>query len=364
MIRSVALLLLAAAPSAFALRAPAFARIRAPVAPPPPPPPPAWERSFLQACAATWVLGCPLLVTQALPIVENVFGVAQVTFEDRLRDPAGGFLALTSPLFPLEGFICLSLAGATETLAPEDRSRLGAALVGTSGASLVALVLAFGTGLSVTNVPAFAAALGLVTATGALGLRAAQEVDDPLALYKADAVQIAPFIGERTPSAASTTSLFYRSSALVGTLVGLSFIFSPISPIALFDTPEAPATHLMRQLCGIYIVFLLAPVQAALFRAAKAGSLADADTRALNVVTGTCCGLLVCDGKYQTTLGSEAFEKLDPAANPDFYAAITAALGDPQAVGRAQTNTDAAFTVGLLVASFYLLQAFAARSEE
>ena len=63
--------------------------------------------------------------------------------------------------------------------------------MGTSGASLVALVLAFGTGLSVTNVPAFAAALGLVTATGALGLRAAQEVDDPLALYKADAVQIA-----------------------------------------------------------------------------------------------------------------------------------------------------------------------------
>ena len=360
---SRALLVLLLANPALTLRAPAFARVRAPVAPPPPPPAPAWEKPLLQACAAGWVLGCPLVLTSALPLIETTFGLAQTTFEDKLRDPAGGFLALTSPLGPLEGFLCLSLAS-TDDLTPEDRSRIGAALVGTSGATLAALAVAFATGLSVTDVPVFLAATGLVSATGFLGLRAANEVADPLELYKADAVQIAPFVGERTPSASSTTSLFYRSSTLVGTLVGLSFIFSPLSPIALFDTPEAPATHLMRQLCGSYIVFCLAPVQAALFRAAKAGTLADEGTRMLNVVTGLCCGLLVCDGKYQTSLGTEAFQNLDPAANPELYAAITAALGDPQAVGRAQTNTDAAFTVGLLVAAFYLLQALTPPRQE
>jgi hypothetical protein len=360
---SRALLVLLLANPALTLRAPAFARVRAPVAPPPPPPAPAWEKPLLQACAAGWVLGCPLVLTSALPLIETTFGLAQTTFEDKLRDPAGGFLALTSPLGPLEGFLCLSLARTSNTN-PEDRSRIGAALVGTSGATLSALVVAFATGLSVADVPIFLAATGLVSATGFLGLRAANEVADPLELYKADAVQIAPFVGERTPSALSTTSLFYRSSTLVGTLVGLSFIFSPLSPIALFDTPEAPATHLMRQLCGSYIVFCLAPVQAALFRAAKAGTLADEGTRMLNVVTGLCCGLLVCDGKYQTSLGTEAFQNLDPAANPELYAAITAALGDPQAVGRAQTNTDAAFTVGLLVAAFYLLQALTPPRQE
>jgi hypothetical protein len=41
-------------------------------------------------------------------------------------------------------------------------------------------------------------------------------------------------------------SLFYQASVLTGILVGASFIFSPISPINLFET-EAPATHFLRE---------------------------------------------------------------------------------------------------------------------
>ena len=51
---------------------------------------------------------------------------------------------------------------------------------------------------------------------------------------------------------------------------------------------------------------------------------------------------------------SQAFATLEPGP---FYDAVFAALGDPLAVGRAQTNTDAAFTVGFIVAAFYLYQA-------
>jgi len=197
--------------------------------------------------------------------------------------------------------------------------------------------------------------VALIAGTGVGGLRAVTAVEDPLALFRADATDLLPFVGERGSSADELVSLFYRSSALVGAVVGLSFLASPLSPIALFDTPEAPATHLMRQGLGLYIVFLLAPVQAALFRAAKAGTLADASTRLLNLVTGLCCGLLVCDGEYQVNEGSQAFAALQPGTA--FYDAVMEALGDPAAVGRASTNTGAAFTVGLIVSLFYLVQA-------
>ena len=287
-------------------------------------------------------------------MISNVFGLETETFEQNLREPAAGFLALYSPLGVLEGALCFALAGAV-ALSAEDRSRTGAALASTSGATLLALAAAFASGLEVTNVPALFAATALVATSGGLGLRAVGAIDDPVAKYKEDAAAIIPFAQTEDPSATVATSLFYRSSTLVGILVGLSFIASPVSPIALFDTPESPVTHLMRQELGIYIVFLLAPVQAALYRAAIGGTLSDATIRAANIVTGLCCCLLVCDGRFQVNAGTAAFASLEPGT--DFYDAVTMALGDPAAVGRAQTNTDAAFTVGFIVSAFYLYQA-------
>ena len=116
-------------------------------------------------------------------------------------------------------------------------------------------------------------AVALIAATAALGGRAALSVAEPAALVKRDFEGLLPFGDGEAPAddADDKLALFYRSSTLTGLLVGASFIFSPLSPIALFDTPEAPATHLFRQELGIYICFLLAPVQTALYRAAKAG---------------------------------------------------------------------------------------------
>jgi len=312
----------------------------------------AWEKRLLQTVAVPY-FATPVGIFQSRPIIENVFGQPSSTFEDLLREPAAGFLALLSPLGPLEGFLCLALASVA--LTPGDRSRAGAALAGTSAATIGALAFAFASGLQVTNTPALAAAVAVVATTGALGLRALGAVEAPLAMYRADAVGLLPSVGERTPTADELTSLFYRSSTLTGVIVGLSFLFSPLSPIALFDTPESPVTHLARQQLGIYIVFLLAPVQAALFRAAKDGELRAASSRALNVITGLCCLLLVCDGRFQVEEGARALAALQPGS--DFYDAVTAALGDPAAVGRAQTNTDAAFFVGFAISLFYLYQA-------
>ena len=323
--------------------------------------PPPLDAPLLQACAAGWTAVCPAALSSSREIIHDVFGVATATFEDNLREPAAGFFALTSPLALLMAFLCLVLARADAALAcrglpplpAEDRSRAGAALAGTCGASAAAIAYAFATGLTVANPAAFGAFAALVAATGLLGARAVPAVDAPLGLYQSDAAELLPFVGERAESADELTSLFYRSSSIVGVIVGLSFLASPLSPIALFDTPEGPATHLLRQELGIFIVFLLAPVQAALYRAAKGGTLAD--VKLVNVVTGLCCGLLVANGRYQTMAGSAAFAALTPGT--EFYDAVQAALGDPLAVGRAQTNTDAAFTVGFVVALFYVAQA-------
>ena len=62
-----------------------------------------------------------------------------------------------------------------------------------------------------------------------------------------------------------TLATFYRGSIFVGVLVGAAFAFSPINPIGNFDV-ESPATHFARALCGLFILFVLTPAEAVLWR--------------------------------------------------------------------------------------------------
>ena len=73
-------------------------------------------------------------------------------------------------------------------------------------------------------------------------------------------------------------------------------------------------------------------------------------SRALNAALGLASGLLVVDGRLQVEEGTRQFAALDPTS----AIAKAVALGD---VGRSVTNTDAAFSVGLVVALFYVAQA-------
>lgn len=341
------------------------------------------EAAALRASAASWIALTVACLTNSRPVVNDVFGLATATFEDNVREPAAGFLEITSALFPLEAALLLGLAATAATattatsskktaydagkkdaapaaliLSRKDRARAGYALTGVSAGTLGALALVAGSsGMAVTDLTALATMVGLVSVSGLCGARALQAVEDPLALYKADAADLFQGSDEDGGDLGGLTSFFYRSSALASIVVGASFILSPVSPIALFEA-ESAATHLLRSGLGLYIVLLLAPIQAALYRAAKRGpsGLGEGPVPGLNVATGVACGLLVCDGRVQVDTGTAAFATLQPGT--EFYDAVTAALGDPYAVGRASTNTTAAFSVGLLVSFFYLYQAF------
>ena len=249
-------------------------------------------------------------------------------------------------------------------------SRLGAAVSLSSAGALTTLAFAAASGLQVVDAPVVGFATLLLAATAGLGYRATGAVNDPIALYKADAAELLPTLPEAAAdpkaardSKAGQLGFFYASSTLTGLIVGASFIFSPISPIALFETPELPVTHMLRQDLGVFIVGLLCPIQAILTRATRAGELGEPTLKALNLLTGIACCLLVLDGKAQTDLGASTFAALEPGTA--FYAVIQEKLGDPAAVGRSVTNTNAAFTVGFTVSCVYLFQAaFAAKSKD
>ena len=113
----------------------------------------------------------------------------------------------------------------------------------TAAGVLAALALALAAGVSAS--PAALAIVALSTATSAAAARVAtSSVDDPLALCASDLKELPPGGETSGDDAAGFDPLatFYRSSTLIGLLVGASFIFSPVSPIAIFDT-EAALTH-------------------------------------------------------------------------------------------------------------------------
>lgn len=84
--------------------------------------------------------------------------------------------------------------------------------------------------------------------------------------------------------------------------------------------------------------------------------------RRLNTVTGVVITLLVLDGRAQVNQGTAGFAALPPS--DPFLAVLTEKLADPEAVGRASTNTTAAFTVGLIVGLVYLATAFVKKPKE
>ena len=322
--------------------------------PTPAPPTTSTNDIILRTCAAGWAAIeasnylDPELKSRG--IVSGCFGIAQATFEDNIREPASGFLELFAPLIGLQAILLFGLTAREQLeLGDEDVSRLGIAQTLTSAFLLGTLGLAVGSGMEITNAPAVGGAAALALTTAIASIPSVKAIDEPVALLQSDFKELIDF--EREPATPSDGQVanFYRSSTLTGLLVGSAFFLSPISPIALFDT-EAPVTHMLRQDLGVYIVLLLCPVQAALFRAARDGTLTDAATRGLNLVTGIAISALVLDGRAQVDAGNRAFELL--SADSPLRTLIMS--GD---VGRPQANTTAAFTVGFCVGLVYLFQA-------
>ena len=365
------------------------------------------EASIFAAGGVAWVaLGVAALAGgPASSFLELAFGFTTSSLEESLRNPAHGFLELTGPLLVLEGAILLALSrrarvGNESSRGPgrpsstpwppssqsssdlaargqlgislDDTARLGAALLLTSLSTLGALaVTLLSGGASVVALPPVAAVVALVVATAFLGdglIGAVDEANpltpsDVLALCARDAREL--LVGANVEGGSveggkiNTLSLFYRSSALLGILVGASFALSPIDPIGIFDEEGAVST-LMRQICGVYLAFLLAPIETILYRAVQRGALSEPPVRALNAVVGFSDLLLIVDCRGQVDSSAAQFTALQQDEPSLSLLALVGEVGD---VARSETNTNAAFAVGLGVALLYLWQALLAPSE-
>ena len=300
--------------------------------------------------------------------VETIFGLPQTTLGDCLREPAGGLLDLTSVLSLLDIALLLILAASLGdkprvTLLPEDAARIGAAVGLTAAGVLATLVLGLATGLELTPVTASLAALSAATAVAG-GRVASDAVDAPLQQCAADLRALLPFGGGNGASDGDDgdeqgnviVGTFYRSSTLIGLIVGASFVFSPVSPISIFDT-EAALTRMLRQDLGVYISFVVCAAEASLFRFARDGLLATPRAKALNLLTGLTVCLLVNDGLAQVNQGTALVAALDPS-DP----LVQEILGGDSF--RATTNLDAAYALGNSIGLVYLVQGLRPGKEE
>ena len=278
----------------------------------PAPPPPPTVDAPLAACATGWaaLISQTLGVDTSRAVAERVLAIPQRTFEDCVREPIGGLLDLTSVLCILQVAL-LGLLAAPDVLEGEDRARAASAAGLTSIGVFVAGAIELASGAPASPE---AAGVGLLAAATAAASAAAatSAVDAPASLLAADAAALLPFGDADGEDADPLVSTFYRGSTIIGLLVGASFIFSPVSPISIFDE-ESAATLMLRQDFGFYVCFIVAAVEARLFRFAAAGELSAPRAKALNVLAGLVICLLVNDGLAQVKAGTAALQALDPS---------------------------------------------------
>ena len=99
------------------------------------------ERAALGGVGAGWIaLGARTFDAANARDAVGALGVATATFEDNIREPAAGFLELTSPLFVLQGVLLLALSA--NVFASKDAARVSSSIALASGTTLLALALA------------------------------------------------------------------------------------------------------------------------------------------------------------------------------------------------------------------------------
>ena len=85
--------------------------------------------------------------------------------------------------------------------------------------------------------------------------------------------------------------LFYKVSFWTSLVVGGSFAFSPLSPLAIVNETE-PSSQLIQRAFGLATVFLLAPTQYVLVDAAKRGRLGGGTFKKLNLSIAASIALI------------------------------------------------------------------------
>ena len=300
------------------------------------------DRGLLRACALGWAAVAAPVLLQPDVVTLDVFGL-DVSGGYGVEQPAAGFLQLAGTEFALEAGLLLLLA--SDVLQPQQATRVGTAIVfaAAGSAGLVgAYSAAAATGLTIVEPAAVAAVLGLSAASAASALRPLLREQSASELASSCAIDARALVlgeSDEEGSAARASSTFYRLSALASVLVGGAFLFSPVSPLAVYEA-ELPVTYLCRAAFGVYLAFLLSPVQFALGRYAADGELRDGAARRLNLLTAA--GIVLLD-----SVGNSQVRYLE---------VLTAGSTSLPDTFRFEANTTAAFYTALLVAVYYAAQ--------
>jgi len=147
----------------------------------------------------------------------------------------------------------------------------------------------------------------------------------------------------------SLLSNFYLNGFFLSILVGASFAFSPVSPIAPVDVGETFVSRLLRANYGLGLMFLPATVSLILSEAVTEGTLGRLSSRVLNVSYGALVGI----SGYITLYGrSDSMEAVDNLSETF------------EQVDRFSSNTAAAGSIAALSTIFYLAQALLAKDED
>jgi len=207
------------------------------------------DRGLLRACALGWAVVAAPVLLQPDVVTFDIFGL-DVSGGYGVEQPAAGFLQLTGTEFALEAGLLLLLA--SDVLQPQQATRVGTAIVFAAAGLVGAYLAAAATGLTIVEPAAVAAVLGLSAASAASALRPLLREQSASELASSCAIDARALVlgeSDEDGSAAPASSSFYRLSALASVVVGGAFLFSPVSPLAVYEA-ELPVTYLCRAAFG------------------------------------------------------------------------------------------------------------------
>ena len=262
------------------------------------------EGAFIASAIA---MGVPTLATLAYPsaLVTNGLGLECATplfgqsfsslasvqhFSNAFGTDAFALIALTA-------LYTLADAAKNSRLNSETYQRLALAMVLFTGSFAVAFLGAYlqsqATGETGPNAAAVGGLLVTFAPAFATSVKAIREYgpghDETWARVGKDFAE-AKNLNERSETG-GYLELFYKVSFWTSLVVGGSFAFSPLSPLAIVNEME-PSSQLIQRAFGLATVFLLAPTQYVLVDAAKRGRLGGGTFKKLNLSIAASIALI------------------------------------------------------------------------
>lgn len=228
-----------------------------------------------------------------------------------------------SNLFGTEAFSIVAVtalyalydAAKNDRLKSETYQRLALALVLYGGSLMAAFLVAAASanasgeaGPSATTCAAVVASFAPACAAGVNAIREYGPGHDETWARVGKDFQEATRLGERSEKG-GYLELFYKVSFWTSLVVGGSFAFSPLSPLAILNE-TAPSSQLIQRAFGLATCFLLAPTQFVLLDAAKRGRLGGGTFKKLNLSIAAAITLI--DWMTIYTFGAAA--SLNPTA--------------------------------------------------